>query len=691
MMKRLIILLATAGASLAAQGGEGMWTFDNPPRDAIRQAHGVDVTDAWLKRLRLATVRLEQGCTASFVSRDGLILTNHHCAESCIAENSTADRDLLARGFHAADRGQELRCQAEAASVLVDAENVTARIEATVKDLADAEANVARKQALTRLEQACEEASRRDATTGPLKCEAVTLYEGGQYWLYKYRRYDDVRLVLAPESAIAAFGGDPDNFQFPRWALDFSLLRAYENGRPAKIAEPLRIHWDGAAEGEAVFVSGHPGGTDRLLTISELKFQRDAFLPMWLLRYAELRGRLIQYGKQSPESLRRATEYLNRIENSIKVRRKQLDTLHDDDFLAQRAREESALKAAVQADAALQAVAGTAWDDIEKAQQTYRSILLPYTFFEGAAGFNSDLFGYARTLVRAAAERSKPNAERLREYTDAALPRVRQSLAAESPVYPDLEQVKLSFALERMREWLGPDDELVRTVLGNESPDSLAAGLIAGSKLADPALRLALYEGGQAAIDRSDDPMIRLAKLVDPAARDVRKRYEDEVEGPTRSGQEALAKARFAVLGTGIYPDATFTLRLSYGAVRGWDELGQPVAPFTTLQKAFDRATGQDPFRLPQSWLDAAPAIDLPGTRANFVTDNDIVGGNSGSPMVNVGGEIVGLAFDGNIHSISGSYWFDERRNRSIGVHPQFIRTALEKVYRATSILEELE
>jgi hypothetical protein len=689
-MKRTIACLLACCASLAAHAEEGMWTFDNPPRAAIKEAYGVELTDPWLKRLRLATLRLEQGCTASFISHDGLILTNHHCAESCIVENSSAERDLLANGFHASRGEDELRCQAQAASVLVDMQNVTDTVLAVAKGLPDADANTARKQELTRLEQGCEEASQKGGAAGALKCEAVTLYQGGQYWLYKYRRYEDVRLVFAPEAAIAAFGGDPDNFQFPRWALDFSLLRAYENGKPVKVAEPLKVNWDGAAEGDAVFVSGHPGGTDRLLTMSQLKLQRDAILPLWLLRYAELRGRLIQYGKQSPEALRRSQDDLNSIENSIKVRRKQLDTLHDDAFLEQRAKDEAALEAAVAADPELKAIAGTAWDDIAKAQQTYRNILLPHVFAEGAAGFNSRLYMYARALVRAAAERSKPNAERLREYTDAALPRIRQFLAAETPVYPDLEQVKLSFALERMREWLGPDDALVRSVLGMESPDSLAESLINGSKLADAKVRLALYEGGQAAIDASDDPMIRLAKQVDPVAREVRKRYEDEVEGPTRSGQEAIAKARFAVLGTGIYPDATFTLRLSYGRVNGWEEKGQKVAPFTVLQTAFDRATGQDPFRLPQSWLDAAPGIDLKRTRADFVTTNDIVGGNSGSPMVNARGEIVGLAFDGNIHSISGSYWFDERQNRTIGVHPNYIRTALEKVYKADSVLKEI-
>jgi hypothetical protein len=373
-MARLIAFVLVCCATVVAHAEEGMWTFDNPPRAVIEKAYGVDLTGAWLKRLRLATIRLEQGCTASFISRDGLILTNHHCAASCIADNSTAGRDLLANGFKAANRGEELRCQAQAASVLVDSQNVTDTVLAAVKGLPDAQANQARKQQLTQLEQACEDASAKDRKTGPLKCEAVTLYQGGQYWIYKYKRYDDVRLVLAPESAMGSFGGDPDNFQFPRYTLDFSLLRAYEkDGSPAKIADPLRVNWEGAAEGDAVFVSGHPGGTDRLLTTAQLKVQRDLVLPVWLLRYSELRGRLIQYGKQSPEALRRSQDDLDNIENAIKVRRKQLDTLHDDAFMTQRANEEAALEATVAANPQLKAIAGNAWDDIEKAQQTYRN------------------------------------------------------------------------------------------------------------------------------------------------------------------------------------------------------------------------------------------------------------------------------------------------------------------------------
>ncbi|MBX3703352.1 MAG: S46 family peptidase [Steroidobacteraceae bacterium] len=687
-MKRIVVAALAALASLSAAADEGMWTFDNPPREAIASKYGVRLDAAWLDRVQRATVRLESGCTGSFVSADGLVLTNHHCAEECIAQNSTPESDLIGNGFYAGTRDRELRCQEEAVSVLVGTEDVTAKVAAATAGLSPEAAGTARRAELARLEQACEEASKK-ARGGPFKCERVSLYQGGQYWIYQYKRYEDVRLVFAPERDIAAFGGDPDNFQFPRWCLDFSVLRAYENGKPAKTPERLRFDWDGAEPGDAVFVSGHPGNTDRLLTVAQLETQRTAFMPFWLLRFSELRGRLLQYSKSGEEPRRTTESYLNLVENSIKVRRKQFDALLDPALFAAKSEQESALRAAVAADPAL-AGSASAWDDIARAQAVWRDMLVPYTFIEGGAGFNSTLFSYARSIVRAAEERTKDNAVRLPEYTDGRLPAILQSLQAASPIYPDFETIRLSFALERMREWLGPDDPIVRQVFGNESPDALASKLVRESALADPAARVALYEGGQTAVDASQDPMIRLAVAVDPAARALHKRYQEQVEGPVNRGQEAISKARFAVYGNRIYPDATFTLRLSYGAVAGWKEKGEDVRPWTELSRAYERATGEPPFRIPPRWLEAKDRLDL-ATRANFTTNNDIVGGNSGSPMLGADGRIVGLAFDGNIHSISGSYWFDERMNRSIGVHPAFIRAALEQVYGAKALLAEID
>ena len=687
-MKRVPIAVLAALASFSAAADEGMWTFDNPPRAAIAEKYGVTLDAPWLDRVRQATLRLESGCTGSFISGDGLILTNHHCAEDCISQNSTPESDLVGNGFHAGTRDKELRCQEEAVSVLVGTEEVTAKVAAATAGLAADAAVEARRRELTRLEQACEEASAK-SKGGALKCERVSLYQGGQYWIYKYRRFEDVRLVFAPERDIAAFGGDPDNFQFPRWSLDFSILRAYEGGKPAKTPTHLRFAWNGAQPGDPVFVSGHPGNTDRLLTASQLELQRDTFMPFWLMRYSELRGRMIQYSKSGEEPRRTAESYLNQIENSIKVRRKQFDALLDPALLAAAGKKEAALREAVAANPALAGSAG-AWQDIANAQKVWRDILVAYTFIEGGAAFNSTLFGHARALVRSAAERGKSNEARLPEFTEARLPAVVQNLQAAAPVYPDFEILRLSFGLERMREWLGPDDPLVRKIFGNDSPDKLATRLVRDSALGDPAARVALYEGGQAAIDASQDPMIRLAALVDPTARELRKMFEEKVEGPVQQGQEAIAKARFATYGTSIYPDATFTLRLSYGAMMGWNEKGQDVRPWTELSRAFERATGEPPFKIPESWMAVKDRLDMT-TRANFTTNNDIVGGNSGSPMLSARGEIVGLAFDGNIHSISGSYWFDDRINRTIGVHPAYIRTALEQVYGARALLAEID
>jgi hypothetical protein len=682
------IAALAALSAFTASADEGMWTFDNPPVAAIEKAYGVKLDASWLAHVRESTVRLETGCTGSFISSDGLILTNHHCAEDCVAQNSSEGNDLVASGFLAGTREKELKCEEDAVSVLMATEDVTAKVAAATAGVAPDKIVEARRAALTKLEQACEESSAK-AKGGPLKCERVSLYQGGQYWLYKYRRYDDVRLVFVPEIDIAAFGGDPDNFQFPRWCLDMSILRAYEGGKPAKTPAHLRFSWAGAQPGDPVFISGHPGNTDRLLTASQLELQRDTFMPFWLMRFSELRGRMIQYSKTGDEPRRTTESYLKSVENAIKVRRKQFDALLDPALLDNAAAKEKSLREAVAGSPELAATAG-AWDQVATAQDAWRRILVPYTFIEGGAAFNSQLFQYARTLVRAAAERAKPNEQRLPEFTDARLAAVEQGLKADAPVYPGLESLRLSFGLERMREWLGPDDALVRKVFGNDSPDSLANRVVQQSTLGDAAARMALYQGGQAAIDASQDPMIRLAAAVDPRARELRKTFETEVEGPVARGQEAIAKARFAAYGTSTYPDATFTLRLSYGAMKGWNENGTEVRPWTELARAFERATGEPPFRIPARWLAAKDSLDLT-TRANFTTNNDIVGGNSGSPMLNAKGEIVGLAFDGNIHSISGSYWFDERTNRTIGVHPAYIRTALEKVYGAKDLLAEID
>ena len=680
-MRRLLLILPSFIAlTLTAKADEGMWTYDNFPAARVAEQFGVRIDQPWLDRVRNATVRLA-GCSASFVSEQGLILTNHHCITACLAENSSKDKSLLDDGFLARANTEEIKCPTQIADVLVAMENITPQVEASTANLDDREANEARKRTLTALEQACEQQHQQ-------KCQSVTLYNGGQYFLYRYKRYTDIRLVFAPEAGIAAFGGDPDNFQFPRWCLDMAFLRAYENGKPARIANPLSINFAGAEPGEFVLVSGHPGSTDRLLTVSQLQKLRDTDLPPALLRSSELRGRYIQFAKTSDENRRIVDESLSGLENGIKVRRKLLDALLDENMMAGKRREESALSTRVASDAQFANV-GDPWADIERANLRARELNNELTFFEGAAGFNSRLFRYARSLVRAAEERQKPSGERLREYTDTSLPRLEQQMRAAVPFYADMERLTLSFSLERMREWLGPDDPTVRSLLATDSPDTLATRLIEGSTLADPAVRLALWNGGQSAIDASDDPMIKLARMIDERSRKIRKLYEDEVEAPIRVAETKIAKLRFEIYGTAVYPDATFTLRLNYGTVQGWREDGREIAPYTELSTLFERATGQAPFAIPQSWLAVRDQLDL-RTRFNSTSNNDIVGGNSGSALLNAKGEIVGLMFDGNIHSISGSYWFDTEKNRSVAVHPAIMREALRKVYRADHLLKEL-
>jgi hypothetical protein len=683
---QLSLLLGLAVVPTAVHADEGMWTFDNFPAALVRERYGVDIDDAWLERVRLATVRLA-GCTGSFVSPDGLILTNHHCVASCLAQNSTRESSLLETGFIARGREGELDCPVQIADVLEKLENVTAKVQAATQGLDERAANERRRQTLTELESACETASRSSGNR--LKCEAVTLYGGGQFWLYQYRRYDDVRLAFAPENAIAAFGGDPDNFQFPRWCLDFSLLRAYENGRPASTPNHLTIDFGGPTEGEPVFVSGHPGSTDRQLTVAELKTLRERILPPSLLRASELRGRYIELGKTSEAAARIVADPLFGLENSIKVQRKQLDALLDDALFAAKREEEADLRQRVSRNRSLAADIGDPWARIEEAQAKEAARWLPYEFLEAGAGFNSRLARHARSLVRGAAERPKPNSERLREFTDGFLPRLEQQLAAPVPIYPELERLTLSMSLERMREWLGPDAPVVRRLLATETPDALAARLVDGSKLADPAVRMQLWNGGQAAIDASTDPFIALARSLDAETRELRKWHEDEIEAQVEAAHEDIARARFALLGTSVYPDATFTLRLNFGSVQGWLENGMPVEPFTHLNRLFERATGQPPFAVPASWQAARASLDLT-TPVNLSTNSDIVGGNSGSPLIAADGRIVGLLFDGNIHSISGAYWFDEDKNRAVAVHPAIIREALTKVYRAEALLAEL-
>jgi Peptidase S46 len=679
---------ALIALALPAAADEGMWTFDNFPSAAVKQKYGVEATQSWLSGIQRAITRHEVGCTGSFISAQGLVMTNHHCVMDCLADISSSAHDYVGIGFTAKTRAEEKTCPGEIISVLMETEEVTAQVNKATAGLSDAKANEARKSELSRLEAACTEAAKKKRGTGPLACEAVSLYQGGQYYLYKYKRYEDVRLAFAPHDAIAAFGGDPDNFNYPRWALDVSLLRVYENGKPAATPNYLRWRAEGPTAGEPVFVAGHPGSTNRLWTTAQLKVHRDTHIPAYLARNTELRGRLIQWSKTGEEPLRIVQDSLLGYENSLKVYRGLHRALLGDALLTEKSQQEQSLRARVASDANLSSL-GDPWAQIERAQERYRQIYDHYGYLESGVGFNSSLFKYARMLVRAAGERSKPNEQRLREFADSRLTKLAADVLSDMPVYPEYEQVTLSFSLDKMRENLGPDDPLVRKLLSSESPDSLAKKLIAGSRLADPKVRQQLWDGGQAAIAASTDAMIVLARDIDPEARAVRKVYEDEVQAPTTVAQEKIAKARFALLGTNIYPDATFTLRMSYGAVESWNEKGAEVQNFSRLSRLYERTTGKAPFALPAIWLDARSKLD-PNTPFNYVTTNDIIGGNSGSPVIDAQGRIVGLAFDGNIHSIAGSYWYDPKLNRMVAVHPQIIITALRDVYPAKALAQEI-
>lgn len=661
---------------------EGMWTFNNFPSEKVRQAYGFAPTQQWLDEVRLSSVRLAQGCSGSFVSPEGLILTNHHCVSACIQQLSTPEKDLMAGGFFAATLAEERRCPNLEVNQLVAITDVTAEVTKATNGLEGAKFGEASRAEFARLEKAC-------ATSEDVRCDVVTLYGGGQYNLYKYRRYQDARLVFAPEFAIAFFGGDPDNFTFPRYDLDMAFLRIYENGTPVKTPHHFRWSRTPAKEGDLTFVTGHPGGTDRNLTTAQLAYQRDHALPNRLMLLAELRGLFAQYATRGAEQERTVNNSLFGVGNSLKALRGQREALVNTAFFGQKAAAERAFRDKVNADPKLRAAYGGAWDRIAAAVARTEEIRKEYNELEAYFGAGSDLLALARSLVRWAGEQGKPNERRLREFTDSAIPVLRQRVLSPAPIYPELEIEKITFALSRLREQLGVGHEAVRAVLGKRSPRDVATEAVANTTLKSVDARQALFEGGKPAIDASTDPMIGLYRKLDPYARAIRKTMDDEIQPVLQQAGGDIAKARFAVFGTSIYPDATFTLRLSYGSVKGYVENGRTVNPLTILGGAFERHTGSDPYALPASWLNNKDRLDLT-TPFNMATTNDIIGGNSGSPVINKDREIVGLIFDGNIQSLGGNYGFDESVNRAVSVHSAAMAEALRKIYRAGRLLDEL-
>ena len=685
---RKLCLVALGAAAFACGlrpvlAEEGMWTFDHFPYAAVKEQLGVTIDAQWLARVRGAAVRLSSGCSASVVSADGLVLSNHHCVRECAQQLSSPQVDYIAAGFSAATRAQEKLCPGMQAEILASIADVTPAVQAATAGKSGEEFVKARDGAIATIEKrACENRQMR------FRCQVITLYEGGQYALYTYRKYSDVRLVMAPEMQTAFFGGDPDNFNFPRYDLDFSFVRLYENGRPVATPDHLRWSFAPPKPDEATFVVGNPGSTSRLFTAEQVETLRDLRLPAVLIRLSELRGRLIRFSEENPEHARIADFLLFGVENSFKAYYGQQKALVTSPLIADKRQADQALRERLAQDAKLAESIGDPWGEITRAQVALHQLYLPYTYEEWSAGSGSQLFGYARDIVRAAQEKQKPNSERLPEYTDSELPLVEKSVLDPAPVYPELEQVTLEFWLSKLREYLTADSPATRVFLGKDSPESLSAAL-AKSKLGDATYRKGLWTGGLASVQESDDPLIRFVLKTDPSSRAVRKQYEQRVSGPIDRAAERIAKARFAIYGTSIYPDATFSLRISYGKVAGWTENGTEVAPFTYLSGLWSRATGQFPFNLAPRWQQGEGRVD-PHTVFDFTTTNDIIGGNSGSPVVDSAGEVIGAIFDSNIDALGGDFGYDGRVNRSVAVSTAAISEALRHIYDQPGLLKEL-
>jgi hypothetical protein len=679
---RRFLFAALLLASTAARAEEGMWTFDNFPIQAANRALGTRIDQAWLDRVRLASARTAN-CSAGIVSPQGLILTNEHCVATCVANLSTPERDYATLGFTPASRAEERQCPGMTIEVLTGIDDVTVQMQAAGRGLSGQAFTQARDAEAGRIESAAcgQEQTRR--------CQVVTLYRGGQFKLYTYRRYTDVRLAWAPEHRAAAFGGDLDNFSFPRFGLDAALIRIYENGAP--VATPNHFRWTEAppALDQPVFVAGSPGATQRLLTQAQLATVRDVMLPLDQLISSELRGRLIRFGGESAENRFFAADPLSGVENTYKRGFGRQQALIDARFMAAREAAEAEFRRRVAGNAELAREIGDPWVDLAALQPELRRLYPAFYMLETRAAGGSQLFTWANQIVRAAQERARPSAERLVEYGDARLPNVQRQVLAERPTYPALDRLQLGWWLEKVREILTVDDPRIRQMLGDESPEALARRVTTGTRLGDPAARRALWEGGLAAVEASDDPLIQFVHRIQPVTRGARRDYEDRVQAPTDRASEALARARFAVYGASLYPDATGTLRLTYGRIRGWTHQGRTVAPRTTFAGLWDRATGAEPFDLAPRL--AAARARIPGdTVLNVSASTDTIGGSSGSPAVNAAGEIVGANFDSTVLTQRNAYGYDPELNRSVLVTTAAVTAALRHAYGMAHLLEEL-
>ena len=685
-MKRLLFLFGAAVClilSTFASADEGMWLYNAFPKANVKAKYGFEPTQAWLDHVRLSSVRFNNGGSGSFVSANGLTFTNHHVGAVCVQQISTIGHDYIKEGYYAKTQAEEAKCPDLELNQLVGIEDVTSRVKDAVKpEMSTANAGRAQRAAMSQIEKDC-------ASSG-LRCDVVTFYSGEVYNLYKYKKYTDVRLVFAPEFDAAFFGGDPDNFTYPRYDLDITFFRVYENDKPAHIEHYLRWSKDGVKDNDLVFVSGHPGSTGRLRTMAQLEFLRDLDYPARLESYKRRIALLQNFGAQSDENARIAKEDIFGYQNSFKAITGYLEGLNDAVLAAKQA-DETKLETAFKADPKNKN-APNPWEEIAGTVKLTREIYQPLSYVERMRGFNSELANFARWIVRATDEKTKPSDVRLREYRDSALPSLEQELFSTAPIYKSLETLTLADSLAQMRDALGADSPAVQKALNGKSPEDAAKNLITNSKLEDVAVRKQLYEGGQAAVQASTDPLIVLMRDVDPDARNFRRMYDDKVDAVERRDGAAIAKAHFASSGFNQPPDATFTLRLSYGAVKGYDENGKKIPFFTTIGGSFDHAAEHDnrlPYQLPASWMTAKSKLKF-ATPLNYVSTADIIGGNSGSPTVNTKGEVVGIIFDGNIQSLAWNFAYDDKQARAVHVDSRGIQEALRTIYNATALADEL-
>ncbi len=688
-MSRNALRLALAAAILSsvaasfAQADEGMWLFNALPKKQLKERYNFDATDQWVQHLLRSCVRFPGG-SGSFVSADGLVITNHHVGSEFIDQLSTEQNNYIRDGYYARTRADELKCPDLELNNLVTIEDVTPRVTGAVKEGMDlAAAQKARQSEIINIEKEGQD------KTG-LKCQVVTLYQGAQYHLYSYKRYTDVRLVMAPELQVAFFGGDPDNFEYPRYCLDFCVFRVYENDKPVQPEHHLK--WgQGLKEGDLVFIAGHPARTNRLNTVSHLEYMRDIQIPEILDLLRRLEVALNSWSGRSPENGRRAKDDLFGIQNSRKARTGGLETLQSPEFMNAKVAFENEFRAKIAADPKLQGTAA-AFQEVAEACQSWAELRREYNNYERGFAFETKMFGFARALVRYAEEVGKPNADRLKEYSDSNLPSVKDGLEAPVPVYPDLETVKLRSSLTNWFTEVGADDAVLKQVLDGKSPVERAALLIAGSKMHDTEFRKELLEGGPEKIRASKDPLLELARLVDARSREVRKKYETQVEERLRQAYSRIAAARLALGGDDIYPDATFSLRLSFGLVAGFEEGGQAVPAFTTFAGLYERwklNDKKDPFHLPERWIEAESRLKL-DTPYNFVSKLDHIGGNSGSPIVDREGRIVGLLFDSNIYGLALDVGYTDAQCRAVSVDTRAIVESLITVYGAQAVVDEM-